>query len=356
MRCGSTVRAAALTLAVLTAGAATAPWAAADGTPGSATSAADAQKLLDDGNFNGAVTAASHLLALSGQAAGGIDKGQVYAIKGEAQLHLKQYALASESYDKAAKAGGDPAVAAVDAATAVLAKRVRNGTYTPRQPGSDGAKIPPVDVLTPDGRKAAFAALFTDELAAAEPKLKAAQTAKTVPQLLAAASLANGLRSLEQVATGSDEKTKAEVTAVAAHAHDLLATALQTAAQRVADIRRAADAVIPDYNNRNLNGQATMPQRPLKVGLTSRNVSELKDIQNTCQQIGPAADAFAKAVAQDAPAAGDGGAGAVAGVAGDWEAVTSQAKQVSSDAQAVLTADYGNTGLPTGPTARGHGR
>ena len=44
-----------------------------------------------------------------------------------------------------------------------------------------------------------------------------------------------------------------------------------------------------------------------KNGLSSSNASDLRSIEQTCNQIGPAADAFAKATADAAPAAGPAG-------------------------------------------------
>ncbi len=335
------------------------PLARADGPPPSAaTSAADVQTLLDANNYAGAVSAASRLLSKAGNAPGpDADKAQLYALKGEAHLKLKQATQAADAFDKASKAATDPAVSATDAATGLLAKRSRNNVYTPKQPAADGTKPSPVDITAADDRKTALGYLFADEFAAAAPKLKAAKTAKTVPEMLRAADLANGLRSLEVAATGSDDKSKPEVTEIADHAQGLLDTSLKTMAQRVGDIRQAANAQSTQYGRQRManGGYANEPQVH-KAGLTSRNVSELKQIESDCKQIGPAADAFAKAVAEGgttpaaaAPAAPAGAAPAAAGGAAGgsgWDALSAEAGRIASQCEDVLTADYGNGATP----------
>jgi N-methylhydantoinase B/oxoprolinase/acetone carboxylase alpha subunit len=70
----------------------------------------------------------------------------------------------------------------------------------------------------------------------------------------------------------------------------------------------------------------------VKAGLTSSNVSELRNIKDTCQKLVPAAQAFAK-VSVDA-----GGTGGSAG----WDGLSATATQTSSEVDDVLNADYGN--------------
>ncbi len=324
-----------LVLAVATCAAAQAR--AADGpTPASAKSAADVQALMDAGNFNGAVSAASHLVFVTGAAAADVDKAQVYALKGEAHLHLKQYPQASDAYGKASKAATDPTLAATDAALSLLVKRSPSGTYKPKQPAADGSKPSPVDILAADQRKAALGYLFADEFVAAGPKLKSAKAATTVPQLLQAADTAMTLRQLELAATGADEKTKPEVAAIAEHAHGLLQTNLATMTARVADIRRSADSTTTSYQQqRQANGAYANVPVIKKAGLSSSNVSELRNIKDTCAKIVPTAQAFAK-VSADA-----GGGGGSAG----WDALAADAGRTSSQVDDVLNADYGNGAL-----------
>ncbi len=308
-------------------------------TPAAVASVTDLRRVFDAGNYAGAVSAASRLSFTGGAAAAGLDKAQVYAIKGEAHLRLKQYAPAADAFAKAAKAAPDVATVALYTATEQLVRRSRNGAYTPKQPVPPAVVKPgPIDVTAVDKRAAALGSLFVDEFAAAGFKLRAAKAATSVPQLLAAAELANHLRLLELAATGGDAKTRPEVAGVADHAHALLESNLQTMAARVADIRRAANTTSITYTRVKDPSQAAgyyNQQVFRKAGLTQRNVQELNDVESTCQKVVPAADGFAKAaVAADAP--GRGGNAAV------WDALSAEATRVAALAQDVLSADYGN--------------
>jgi hypothetical protein len=326
----SRVRVAAAVLVLF--GATSAGLAAEVPTPASAASAADVQALIDAKNYSGAVSAASRLVNKTGAAAAGLDKGALYALKGEAHLRLKQASLAADAFGRASKAATDPKLAAGDAATATLLKRSSAGVYKPKQPGRDGQKLAPFDLFTTDDLTPALGCLFDDEFAASAPKLKAAKTATTVPQLLQAATLATDLRQLEVAATGDDTRTKPDVVDIAQHAHELLATNLRTMAARVTDIRTAANTTNTNYRQvRQPNGSYLNLPVQTKAGLTSSNTSDLQSIQSTANQIGPAADAFAKATA-DAQSAGG---------AGGWDAVTAEAARVAAAAGDVLNADYG---------------
>ena len=136
-------------------------------------------------------------------------------------------------------------------------------------------------------------------------------------------------------ATGGDEKTKPAVADVAEHAHGLLQTNLQTMAARVADVRRSANATNTSYQQQRTaaGGYNNVPV-VTKAGLTQSNVSELRTIKDTCQKIGPAAEAFAKSSA-------DAGGGAAA-----WDTLSADAGRTASQVDDVLGADYGSGATP----------
>ena len=368
----------ALALAIAAGWAAAGP-ARGDVTPATAASAADVRQLLDAGDYKGTVAAASRLTAPSSKAKlSDADRAAILAEKGEAHLQLKQNPQAIDAYAKAAKLDPNPDYAATDNANALLARRSHNGQYAPRPPAGGGAKPAAINILTGDGRREAFAALFADELAAAAPRFKAAESAQNIPQLIAAADLASSLRGLEVAATGTDAQTKPAVAAIANHAHGLLQNALTTLSTRATAIGEAANTYLPaEYNAPSNNGGFGGPYAPgaagipQKVGLTDRNKQELTDIVNTCGQIGPAADTFARLTADK-----DGGAAATPPTAaipptvptpptpavpatpadpaaGGWDAVSAEAKRVAKQAEDVLTATYNQTAVGrTGGTRR----
>ncbi len=314
---------------------------AADAPP----SIAELKQLLTEAKYPAALAGASRLISLSGTAGQAVDKAAAYAIKGEAHLRLKAYPAAADDFANAAKLATDTQVVAEDKANELLARRTHAGTYTPKQPGADGKPIAPIDVTDDAQRRAAFEALFDDEFAADAPKLKAAKTATSIPQLLAAADTTLTLRSLEVAATGKAEKVKPELAALSDHAHDLIDTTIQSDSKRIDDISQAANqssaAGQTNGTGRTAGGRgysagggggAARPSR--KVGLTQQNQSELKDMIAVTQKVAPVAQAFAKATVDDG------------GTAGTWDTLTADATRIGQKANDVLTADY--SGRPTG--------
>jgi len=367
MRFKATGRVAAAAAAILLAAMSAPAARGADPMPG----VADLQKLLADGKFKAAVAGASRLLAATGSSApAGLDKAQVFAIKADAHLHLRQFSQAADAYTRSAKAASDPVVAATGTAMALLVKKSHNGTYVPRQPGSDGVKPSPVDIVSTDDHQAVLTDLFTDEFAADTAELTAgAKTATTVPQLQSAADLAALLRQLEVAAVGADVKTEPVVMAIASHATDVLNAALQPMSQQVDEIQTAANAPAPNFRRGQSRSMVTGANSgdPTantgggggsgpKVGLTAQEQSDLQSIIYGAQRIAQAAGALAKTTdepkglsASASPAAGadtaapadgatpDAGGGGGGGLAG----VVAEANKIASKANDVLTAKYG---------------
>ena len=329
---------------------------------------ADLQKLLADENYAAAVAGATRWLAGSGPTApAGADKAQVYAIKAQAHLHLQQFSPAADAFTRSAKAATDPVVAATGTAMALLIKRSHGGTYAPKQPGADGVKPSPVDIASTADHQVVLTDLFNDEFAADEPKLTAAKKATTVPQLQAAAELAALLRQVEVAATGADAKSEPEVTAIAAHAAEVLEAALPPMSQRVADIKAAADApspygrrrqsmTTPGGTNGGTDAAATGEGSGPKKGLTAQDKSDLQSIIANAKRVAQASDTLARTTDEPKgmssttqPPASDGDAapppdGTAAPGAGGLAGVSTDAAKVASDANDVLTASYGRPG------------
>ncbi len=332
---------------------------------GTTTTAEDVQKSLADGDYTAAVTGASKLLAATGSAAPAApEKAKLYAMKGDAELHLKQYSSAGDAYARAAKLSTDAKATATDAATALLVKRSRGGAYAPKQPAADGTKPSPVDI-TADDRRTALGYLFADELAADAAKLKAAKAAKSVPQLLAGVNLAVGLRQIEEAATDVDAKSAPEVRAISDAARAVVQAGLDQLKGQLGSIKEASESRGGGEENGGTGGgggggSPAGPSRGRRSGLTAQAVSGLKSIMSTCQQqIVPAADTFAKATADvssggSSPAAAatatddpaGGGTAAVAAPAGTgeggslsaaWQAISTDATQTATQAQELIT-------------------
>ena len=130
-------------------------------------------------------------------------------IRGEAYLQLKQQSSAIQAYTQAGKETTDPTKAGVAKAMVTLLQKSHAFSYTPK-PSNDPTKpSAPLNLLDPNDRKMALAALFDDEWKPTQAKIDAYKkqgTTSLVP-ILQAASLAGEMRGLELAATGDDKQT-----------------------------------------------------------------------------------------------------------------------------------------------------
>jgi hypothetical protein len=130
--------------------------------------------------------------------------------------------------------------------------------YTLRAKG--GGKPEMLDILDEAGRKQAIAALYADEAAAAAPKIKAGENAKTLPVIIEALKTVSHLGALEQVANGSDEKTTASAKELGTHAQSLMTDAVRSIANDVQKIGLSANSVMRQSDG---NGGWIMAKRGL---------------------------------------------------------------------------------------------
>src|SRR3954454_17215687 len=124
----------------------------------------DVKQALDKKDYGTAVKTASRLLALHGNAAAGLNRYELFTLKGEGHLGLKAMPMAIESYQYAMKETSDPHELAVCRATILLFRRASGTTYTPKTTPPGGTRPAPINLLDRDQRKAAFGALLDDEL------------------------------------------------------------------------------------------------------------------------------------------------------------------------------------------------
>jgi hypothetical protein len=117
-----------------------------------------------------------------------------------------------------------------------------------------------LDILDDAQRKQAMAALYADEQAAAAPKIKAAENAKTLPVIIEGLKTVWRLGMLEQVVNGSDEKTAAAAKELGTHAQTLMTDAVRSIANDVQKIGLSANSVMRQSDG---NGGWIMAKRGL---------------------------------------------------------------------------------------------
>jgi hypothetical protein len=192
--------------------------------------------------------------------------------------------------------------------------------------GGAGVAIP---IIEEADRRQAFAALLNDELAVAQPKLKAAAGATALPPIIEAARTLGDLRALEVASSGSAERTKEIGAALGGSAHQMIDRAMEPMEKQVEDIW--ADASRPNVRE----SRAGYRERGYGLhGLDSNQAKTLKDVVATSEKLFP--------VARD-----------LATVTGDPQLKTDaqDAEKLYARAKEVLEYDYPNEGRDTSKSA-----
>src|SRR5688500_18259843 len=163
------------------------------------------RKLVDAGNVPDAMRHLNRLLALRGKAAEAYDKYELLTLKGDAHLRLRANEAAAVAFKQAAGETDDTVKEAVARATEQLIRRSKNLAYTPKR-APKGQPAEPIDLVDPESRHRALAALFVDEVAPVLPKVEAAKGAKSVAPMIATMAAAREMEYLELAANGSADQ------------------------------------------------------------------------------------------------------------------------------------------------------
>jgi hypothetical protein len=132
--------------------------------------------------------------------------------------------MAMDAFSQASRATDDPQKQAVARATEILIRRSKPLGYVPRTARAGGceprvAKAPaaaapkaqasqPIPIMEAADRKQAFAALFADEFAVVDPKVKAATKSNALPPVIDAIKSVGDLRAVEIAANGSRRRRR----------------------------------------------------------------------------------------------------------------------------------------------------
>lgn len=263
-------------------------------------------------------------LPLSTRAGSNYDRGELFKLKAESHLRLKQWPLAADAFNMAAKEStGDPA--AVLKSTGTLVRRSNNGVYSPKQPTtqpSAGGKPAPIDIVDPNSRKQALNALFNDEAKVQTAKIESTKKATTLPPVMAAIKQMSELRDFEIAGTGADNTCKQLLSTLGSHANTLMGSAMKTMAAKVEQISKQANEARTEIRDL---ADGTRETVTYKRGLTSVDTKALKEVISTCQSIAKACDEFTEALAADA---------------GAFTGTRTEADRLGARADDVLRANY----------------
>lgn len=295
------------------------------------------------GRWDEVLRAIPPALALTGKAAEEYDRHGLLRMRGEALLRTRATGQAVAAFRQAAAVAPDATSAATDHATALLVERSSAaGKYQPRRAGRDGRSRPSVDVLAPDARKSALAALFEDELAARERQIEAAATAEVrsfdgIDPLL---PILRDLRALELAAT-DDDKVVADLTVgIDVRAARMLKASMEPVAASAEAVRvkatrwRQADGFFiagQEFGRHTggtfdlVNGGNQARAADKQVGLNTDTSGELRRVMTACRNVADRA-----AVCQEA----------FGGRQAEFEEVGRQAEETGAAAAALLGYDW----------------
>jgi hypothetical protein len=202
----------------------------------------EVRDLYAAGEYQKVLQKLSRLLALKGRAAEPYDQHELWRIKGETHLRQKGAGTsAAQAFGEAAKIAPDGLAAAVNIATELLIKRSTGAlNYTPKQkdPKDKTRSLPPINILDPEGRKQGIAALYADELAILEPRVKAAIGARTLSPMIDLLPSVRTVRWLEMASTGVDTNTQQLVAGLGDQARRMMETSIKEMTEDLLPIDR----------------------------------------------------------------------------------------------------------------------
>ncbi|HET6248501.1 MAG TPA: hypothetical protein VFE47_12435 [Tepidisphaeraceae bacterium] len=244
---------------------------------------------------------------------------ELYTMKGEAHLHLKESSLAAASFELAAKAAAEQLVidkAAVDKAekqndsldakvtadhaaygvahaTAYLIKHSVGMYYVPkatanqRVAGGSPEDHIKFDIMNADTRKQAMTAIWTDEKNASAAKFAAASSMdnKSPAMVMDAAAAIPNVRDFDFAANGNDEDTHKMASAIAEHGRDVIQDMLDKYNLRLDIVSSDAESVKMSRAGLPGGGYA---DRWHKHGLEGKQPAEMQDMVKNADKIGTA--------------------------------------------------------------------
>ena len=244
----------------------------------------EAKAAFEKGDYNEALRVIGRLTALKGKVAEGLDRYELFRIKAESHLKLKQTTNAIDALEeaaKAAKAAQDDKGAAEARALTTLVKRSKNLQFTPKVSAGKRERTS-IDITDAKAREQAFDALYADEKAAAKVKVVAAEKRKDLPPVAAALKEVVTLKDLEVAATAKDVETRETIQLLVDLAHKRMAKGLDDMTRRTERIAERANELIQYTVDRPGGGFETRTKR---AGIDRDDADVLKGIIADCKKV-----------------------------------------------------------------------
>jgi hypothetical protein len=226
--------------------------------------------LLDAGKFQEALDGITRILDPKNTAS--YDRTKVLMSRAECYLQLKKEANALNVLEDVRKQA-DKDKATKDEAAAqsmiLLIRRSSDGKYRPKT----SADKTPLDILDRKARKAAYEALFADELASCKQDARDAASGISIVPIMTLANRIDDLLSLERLTTGRNPQTSAFAKEVAATCNTIIQQADNAFSRTIEDASVKSHVMVGPARNR----------KP--AGLGNSDSESLHQIVLTCQRI-----------------------------------------------------------------------
>jgi hypothetical protein len=215
--------------------------------PVASPSVADAQAKFAAGDYHASLRIIARLLSSNLVKPDTPERYDLFMLRGECMLRLKQRIAAQEAFDAASrvmKQRQDVDRVACANAMAALVKASGGLEYKPALKVNDRGTIAPaaagIDIVEPESRKRAMTALYEDKAAELAPDIANALSAKSLVPIHGMLPAAWELYSLEYAATGKAEKTETQLKELGSHARTLISGELDRLTTRLDELRTLA--------------------------------------------------------------------------------------------------------------------
>jgi hypothetical protein len=272
-----------------------------------AASSDDIQAMFDAGKFRQVLRETAIVLSLRDAEKMGYDLHDIWLLKAEAHLRLRQQILSGGAFESASKLAPDSATADLDHATGQAVGESKAGVYIPVT-DRDDIRAKGFSLIDPADRPKALEALFEDRLSAGKDTLDPLEKEKSLQKVMDAGDTFNELRRLERAATatnstaGTTDRTDAIAKKIAAHADRLIGDPLVKESDQIEQIARncaqmiSVPVTVPDPNNPK---KTITQEQSRKQGLTPADLLVLTQVQADCRTASAQCDAAAKILQVD---------------------------------------------------------
>ncbi len=251
----------------------------------------DLKQLAADKKWPELLQAASRLLALKGDKAGGVDRVAVWSLKAEAQLQSAQFVPSADSFEKsAAEPKATPEQVDWGIAMAALSHKSDKRGYKPEATRDDpNPKL--YDVLKESERKDAIGALFDVQASSLTKRFEKLRAVLPVKPTVEFVKDVNQAQHMERAGLGNSVRTDKMQREVATAFADAASKWSEASMTRLGEISATANQIVQERdqttdkpgNNKNNTGRDRV--RLHKRGLTSADSKELKDFMAAAERL-----------------------------------------------------------------------